>query len=84
MSEEKRLFVAATRQNEGKTTTCLGLLLNLKRQVRSLGFIKPVGQRYIEVGGVRIDKDAVLMDEVFHLHPLLKDTSPIAISTRFT
>jgi len=84
MADPKRLFVAATRQNEGKTTTCLGLLLNLKRQVRSLGFIKPVGQRYIEVGGVRVDKDAVLMDEVFHLHPLLKDTSPIAISKSFT
>ncbi len=84
MANPKRLFVAATRQNEGKTTTCLGLLLNLKRQVRSLGFIKPVGQRYIEVGGERIDKDAVLMDEVFHLHPVLRDTSPIAISRSFT
>lgn len=84
MDSPKRLFVAATRQNEGKTTTCLGLLLNLKRKVQSLGFIKPVGQRYIEVGGVRIDKDAVLMDEVFHLHPVLKDTSPVAISKNFT
>jgi hypothetical protein len=84
MAEPKRLFVAATRQNEGKTTTCLGLILNLKRQVSSLGFIKPVGQRYIEVGGERIDKDAVLMDEVFHLHPVLKDLSPIAISKSFT
>lgn len=84
MTQAKRLFVAATRQNEGKTTTCLGLLLNLKRKVRSLGFIKPVGQRYIEVAGEKIDKDAVLMDEVFHLHPVLKDMSPIAISGRFT
>jgi BioD-like phosphotransacetylase family protein len=84
MTETKRLFVAATRQNEGKTTTCLGLLLHLKQKVRSLGFIKPVGQRYTEVDGVRIDKDAVLMDEVFHLHPVLKETSPIAISKNFT
>jgi BioD-like phosphotransacetylase family protein len=84
MAEPKRLFVAATRQNEGKTTTCLGIILNLKKQVTSLGFIKPVGQRYIEVAGERIDKDAVLIDEVFHLHPVLKDQSPIAISKGFT
>jgi BioD-like phosphotransacetylase family protein len=84
MPEPKRIFVAATRQNEGKTTTCLGLLLNLRREVRSLGFIKPVGQRYMEVDGERIDEDAVLMDEIFHLHPVLKETSPIAIGKTFT
>lgn len=84
MPDPKRLFVAATRQNEGKTTTCLGLLLNLRREFSSLGFIKPVGQRYMEVDGEKIDEDAVLMDEIFHLHPVLRETSPIAIDKTFT
>jgi len=84
MSHPKRIFIAATRQNEGKTTTSLGFLLNLTRRVERLGFIKPVGQRYTEVDGQLIDEDSVLMHEIFQLHPVLKETSPIAISKSFT
>ncbi|HEX2099250.1 MAG TPA: hypothetical protein VHF69_01230, partial [Candidatus Synoicihabitans sp.] len=45
----KRLFVAATRMNDGKTTTCLGLFAALKTVFPRLGFIKPIGQRFIDV-----------------------------------
>ncbi|MEM8550287.1 MAG: AAA family ATPase, partial [Verrucomicrobiota bacterium] len=47
----KRIFVAATRQNDGKTTTCLGLFAALRQFSDKVGFIKPVGQRFIEVEG---------------------------------
>lgn len=39
----KRVYVAATRQNEGKTTVCLGLLSAFKKRFAEIGFIKPVG-----------------------------------------
>ena len=41
-----RIFVAATEQNDGKTTTCLGLFAALRKRLGRIGYIKPVGQRF--------------------------------------
>ncbi|NBV85510.1 MAG: hypothetical protein EBS01_04445 [Verrucomicrobia bacterium] len=40
-----RIYVAATRQDDGKTTCCLGLYAALERKFPRIGYIKPVGQR---------------------------------------
>lgn len=79
-----RLFVAATRQNDGKTTTALGLFAALKRRLGRIGYIKPVGQRFVEVDGQRIDEDTLLMDDTFHVQVPLEAMSPIAIEPDFT
>ena len=50
----RTLFVAATRQNEGKTTVSLGLLSAFHDICPPVGFMKPVGQRYVEVDDVRV------------------------------
>lgn len=80
----KRIFIAATRQNEGKTTLALGLLACLSGRIQKLGFIKPVGQRYVEVEDHKIDEDAVLIRHVFKMSGELPDMSPVAITRRFT
>ncbi|NMC82541.1 MAG: dethiobiotin synthase, partial [Armatimonadetes bacterium] len=59
-----KIYVAATRQNDGKTVMALGLVLALQKRFARVGYIKPVGQQYIEVDGAKIDKDAVLVHEV--------------------
>ncbi len=41
-----RVFIAATRQNEGKTTTSLGLLAALQKFYPRIGYIKPVGPAF--------------------------------------
>ena len=41
----KRIFIAATRMNDGKTTTSLGLYSALNDGENKIGYIKPVGQR---------------------------------------
>jgi len=81
---EKRLFVAATSQNDGKTTCTLGFLDAYRNAAKSVGFIKPVGQRYVRVNGQNIDEDSVLVQEVCGLHCPLKDMSPVAIERNFT
>ena len=43
----KKVFIAATRQNDGKTTISLGLMAMLKERFETIGFIKPIGQRYL-------------------------------------
>ena len=83
-TETPRVFIAATRQNDGKTTTSLGLLAALTKPYPRIGYIKPVGQRFIEIDEQKIDEDTVLMDRVFRLNCPLVDMSPIAVEPDFT
>ncbi|MFW6155512.1 MAG: phosphotransacetylase family protein [Planctomycetota bacterium] len=82
--ETKRLFIAATKQDQGKTTVSLGLMAAFGELCPPVGFIKPVGQRYIEVDGLRVDEDAALMRSAFNLACDLADTSPVTVARSFT
>lgn len=84
MTPAKRVFLAATGQNRGKTTSSLGLLAAIRDRGLRLGFVKPVGQRYLVVAGTRADEDAVLMADVFGLDDALNDMSPVTLPRRFT
>lgn len=79
-----RVFIAATRQNDGKTTTSLGLIAALQQSFPRVGYIKPVGQRFVEIEDEKIDEDTVLMDAVYRLNTPLVDMSPIAVEPDFT
>src|SRR5258706_9865954 len=83
-TETPRVFIAATRMNDGKTTTSLGLLSALQKLYPRIGYIKPVGQRFVEIEEQKIDEDTVLMDRVFRLNCPLVDMSPIAVEPDFT
>lgn len=80
----KRIFIAATNQNDGKTTLSLGLIKNLQELHEKVGFIKPIGQRYLEEEGLKIDEDSILIEEVCGIKCGLKDMSPIAVEKGFT
>ncbi len=79
-----RVFIAATRQNEGKTTISLGLLALLRRHYANVAYIKPIGQRFIDVEGSKIDEDSVLLDSIYDLDVPIEALSPIAIDSQFT
>src|SRR4026208_2377570 len=83
-STTPRVFIAATRQNDGKTTISLGLLAALQKIYPRIGYIKPVGQRFVEIEEQKIDEDTVLMDRVYRLNCPLVDMSPIAVEPDFT
>jgi len=80
----KRLFVAATRMNDGKTTSALGLLSALQQHHPRIGYIKPVGQRFVEIEEQKIDEDSYLMQRVYQIQAPLVDMSPIAVEPDFT
>lgn len=80
----KRIFIAATQQNDGKTSVSLGLMYCLKKTFPRIGFIKPVGQRYLVEQGYKVDEDSVLIEHVCHTAATLKDMSPIAVERGFT
>lgn len=78
------IFIAATGQNVGKTTVCLGLLSGLQKRLPSVGFIKPVGQQHVKVDGINVDKDVILFKEHFKLSSSYSDMSPVILPNGFT
>lgn len=79
-----RLFVAATRQNDGKTTTCLGLFAALQQVYERVGYIKPIGQRFIDIEGLMVDEDSYLFDRTYTMETPIEAMSPVAIDATFT
>ncbi|HJV35550.1 phosphotransacetylase family protein [Geomonas sp.] len=75
----KRIFVAATGQNVGKTTTSLSLLHLAQKKYRRIGFMKPMGPKPGMYNGRWFDKDAVLVARVFGLQKQLPCMSPVLV-----
>jgi BioD-like phosphotransacetylase family protein len=84
MAGPKKVFIAATMQNDGKTTVSMGLIMSLRKRFKKIGFIKPIGQRYLIEEGYKIDEDSVLIEDICGIKCRLKDMSPIAIEKGFT
>lgn len=82
----KKIYIAATYQNVGKTTVSLGLMSCLRNHYKRIGFIKPIGQRYLIDHGFKVDEDSVLFERVFGVcEPEdIKSLSPIAVERGFT
>jgi hypothetical protein len=52
------IYVAATQQHVGKTTTCLSLISGLKKRFpQSIGYLKPVGQQHVPVYSESMGKE---------------------------
>ena len=80
----KRIFIAATRMNDGKTTTSLALFSAIRSITERVGFIKPVGQRFVEVEGRQVDEDSVLLNQIFNVQTPIHAMSPIAVNATFS
>ncbi|NND05750.1 MAG: AAA family ATPase [Saprospiraceae bacterium] len=72
-------YVAATNQHVGKTTSTLGLVSALKQRGINMGYCKPVGQRYLDLDNIRVDKDTLLFADLlgFKIEPALH--SPVIL-----
>lgn len=80
----KKVFIAATRQNDGKTMVSMGLFHAFQKRFERVAYMKPVGQQYKIVDGNKIDKDAVLFSTVYNIPDAAPDMSPIAVPPGFT
>jgi hypothetical protein len=81
----RAFFVAATGQNIGKTTLCLGLVSGLGKRHSSVGYLKPVGQEHVETeSGIRVDKDVLLFRKLFQLKDPYQEMSPVLFPRGFT
>lgn len=84
------IYVAATRQHVGKTTTSLAIMSGLQKRFDKVGFIKPVGQMCLTVQDefgktIDVDKDVVVVRDHFDLdHCRYRDMSPVRIPPGYT
>jgi phosphate acetyltransferase len=84
MKRSSALFVAATGQNVGKTTLCLGLVSGLLKRFASVGYFKPVGQEHITIEKGPVDKDVLLFHSYFRLSDTPQTMSPVLFPKGFT
>lgn len=83
------VYVAATRQHVGKTSSSLGLVHGLQKIFKDVGFIKPMGQEHVEHtradgSTALIDKDCPLFRELLGCSGALEDTSPLVVPRGYT
>lgn len=77
------IFVMATGKDVGKTTISIGLMKLFKDRGLRVHFIKPVGQSFVQVPEGKIDKDSILMREIYGLNGQLADMSPVVVPHGF-
>jgi BioD-like phosphotransacetylase family protein len=75
----KKIFIAATGQNTGKTTISLSLVHLARQKYERVGFIKAVGPKCQEFNGCVVDKDAALMARVFGMEEDIHFMSPVVL-----
>jgi len=80
----RKIFIAATGQNCGKTTTSLSLMHLAHKKYARVGFIKPIGPKPVRVGGTWADKDAALIAGVYGLEDQLPLMSPVVLQPETT
>ena len=80
----KKIFVASTGQNTGKTTTSISLLHLARKKYQRVGFIKPFGPKLTRYLGQDVDVDAALMAQVYGMDEDLKLMSPVVLHPHTT
>jgi BioD-like phosphotransacetylase family protein len=75
----RKIFIAATGQNCGKTTTSLSLMHLARKKYKRVGFIKPLGPKLIKYKGRDVDMDAALIAKVYGLDDDIELMSPVVL-----
>ncbi|MEL6357385.1 MAG: AAA family ATPase [Bacteroidota bacterium] len=79
-----RLYIAATSQHVGKTTSTLGLMSAIRKRGLRVGYCKPVGQQFVDLGDLRVDKDALLFSKSMNFQLDADVHSPVIIGRGVT
>ena len=75
----ERIYVAATSQHVGKTTSTLGLVNALRKRSINVGYCKPVGQQALDLDNYKVDKDAFLFSGVMDFELVSEIHSPVIL-----
>jgi BioD-like phosphotransacetylase family protein len=76
----RKIFIGATGQHCGKTTISLSLMHLARQKYQRVGFMKPLGPKWVEFNGTIVDKDAAMFSTVFNMEDDLKLMSPVTLT----
>jgi len=80
----KKVYIAATGQNCGKTTLSVSLMHLARQKYERVGFIKPLGPKIELFHDMMVDMDAVLMAKTYGLEADIALMNPVALHKNFT
>jgi dethiobiotin synthetase len=75
----RNIYVAASSQHVGKTTSTLGLVSAFIKKGLTLGYCKPVGQKFLDLNNLRVDKDTLLFADLIHFDIKPELHSPVIL-----
>jgi len=73
----RNIYVAASSQHVGKTTSTLGVVSALLKRGYRVGYCKPVGQKFLDIKDMRVDKDTILFANMFNFDIIPEIHSPV-------
>ncbi|KXK36387.1 MAG: AAA family ATPase [Saprospiraceae bacterium] len=79
MPKFRNIYVAATSQHVGKTTSTLGLVSAFMSRGFKVGYCKPVGQKFLNVQNLRVDKDTILFADLIGFDIVPEIHSPVIL-----
>ncbi len=79
MQKYKNIYVGATSQHVGKTTSTLGLVSSFMGLGLKVGYSKPVGQKFLDIQNLRVDKDTILFADLINFDIIPEVHSPIIL-----
>jgi phosphate acetyltransferase len=71
---ERKIFIASTEPRSGKSVVTIGLMNALQGIIPKVGYMKPIGQRYL--GEDSVDEDARMVRDIFGLPDEIADINP--------
>mmetsp|Transcript_31165 Transcript_31165/g.41229 ORF Transcript_31165/g.41229 Transcript_31165/m.41229 type:complete len:402 (+) Transcript_31165:219-1424(+) len=80
------VMIAATKQHTGKTSVSMALLDGLTEMLGKgkVGYMKPIGQKYVVVGDIKVDNDVHTAKIHYKLPSDFNHMNPIVVEPGFT
>ncbi len=75
----KNIYVAASNQHVGKTTSTLGLVSCMMQKGVNVGYCKPVGQKFLDLHNLFVDKDTLLFADLIDFDISPEIHSPVVL-----
>jgi len=79
LQKYRNIYVAATSQHVGKTTSTLGLVSTFMKKGLKVGYCKPVGQKFLDIQHLRVDKDTILFADLINFEIIPELHSPVIL-----
>ena len=76
----RNIYVAASSQHVGKTTSTLGLVSNYLQKNINVGYCKPVGQKFLT--DILVDKDTLLFADLINFDIKPEFHSPVVLPSK--